>query len=265
MTLTRNKIIVFSLINLLVLIVLAVPLYFVYQEYQKTKTTLSETQAISSGDLKVLMTKVGALIELPPETPTVATVSDVEQLKNQQFFIKAQNGDKVLVFKDARKAILYDPVNNRIREVGPVEISDQTPTGTQSSTGGQTAGAQTNSDAANPSILRAITVGLINGTDTQGLTTVAEDTLLAANANTKVTGRAYAQRRDYKETLIIDITGTKQAEASAIGRVLGARITTMPDEERPTLRSLEPQPDIIILLGADFSTKYATPTPTATQ
>src|SRR5690242_11401091 len=40
---------------------------------------------------------VAKLIDLPSETPTIATVSDISKLKDQPFFANAKNGDVVLI------------------------------------------------------------------------------------------------------------------------------------------------------------------------
>lgn len=70
-----------------------------------------------------LIRRVAALVSLPDgETPTIATVTDVEKLKSQTFFAKAENGDKVLIFSKARKAYLYRPTTNKIVEIGPINI-----------------------------------------------------------------------------------------------------------------------------------------------
>jgi hypothetical protein len=61
--------------------------------------------------------KLGELMEIPNEDPTIATVSDVTQLQDQQFFEKAQNGDVVVIFPNAQKAILYRPSTNKIIEI----------------------------------------------------------------------------------------------------------------------------------------------------
>ena len=54
-----------------------------------------------------LVEKVNELILLPDgEVPTVATVSDPEQLKDQPFFAHAEVGYKVLLYTQAKKAIL---------------------------------------------------------------------------------------------------------------------------------------------------------------
>jgi|SRR3989344_5799275 len=67
-----------------------------------------------------LVEKVGKLIDLPGETPTIATVTDLTQLSDQPFFKNAQNGDKILIFTEAKKAILYRPSTNKIIETAPL-------------------------------------------------------------------------------------------------------------------------------------------------
>lgn len=70
--------------------------------------------------------KIGKLMVLPEdESPTLATVTDVEKLKNQAFFAKAQNGDKVLIYTENRLAILYRPSENKIIAVGTVNLKTQ--------------------------------------------------------------------------------------------------------------------------------------------
>ena len=70
-----------------------------------------------------LLERVGKLFLLPEdERPTVATISDIERLREQPFFARGKNGDRVLIYTSARKAILYDPVANKIVEVAPLTI-----------------------------------------------------------------------------------------------------------------------------------------------
>lgn len=99
-----------------------------YSETQKLKTAEGQKQ-VSENEAKVLKDKVGKLIQLPSETPTVATISDIKKLKDQPFFDGAKNGDKVLIFTEARKAIIYRESENKIINSGPIAVtSDQSQT-----------------------------------------------------------------------------------------------------------------------------------------
>lgn len=71
---------------------------------------------------------VGKLYELPEgETPTIATVQDVEKLRDQPFFEGARNGDILIVFDESSTAILFRPDENRLVKVGPINVQSETP------------------------------------------------------------------------------------------------------------------------------------------
>lgn len=87
---------------------------------------LSKGAAQVQAETDALVAEVGKLIALPTdEKPTVATVTDVGKVKDQPFFKNAKNGDKVIIYTNARKAILYRPTEKRIIEVGAVNINQQ--------------------------------------------------------------------------------------------------------------------------------------------
>lgn len=91
-----------------------------YYQYQLVK---NDPQKVVQEESQALVAAVSKLIVLPEgEQPTIATVSDPEALKGQAFFAKAKKGDKVLIYTNARKAILYDPVAQKIVEVAPLTI-----------------------------------------------------------------------------------------------------------------------------------------------
>ncbi|OGM26016.1 hypothetical protein A2962_03605 [Candidatus Woesebacteria bacterium RIFCSPLOWO2_01_FULL_39_61] len=77
-------------------------------------------------EVENLIKEVGEIIKLPEgETPTIATVTDIEKVKEQSFFKNAQNGDKILVYQGAKKAYLYRPSERKVIEVGVVNIGEQ--------------------------------------------------------------------------------------------------------------------------------------------
>jgi hypothetical protein len=116
------------IIILIVFILAALPSYYFYNKYQKAQALLQNPNQASTAEAQVIVTNVGKLIELPTnENPTVATVSDTSKLLDQPFFAKAKNGDKVLIYSNAKKAILYRPSINKIIEVAPVNVGSSTP------------------------------------------------------------------------------------------------------------------------------------------
>lgn len=116
--------VVFSIIIIVIIIIaIAVSFYF-YIRYQKAQKLLQNPTLVALEETRSLITKVSNLIELPKgEDPTIATVSDINKLKDQPFFANTQNGDKVLIYEKAREAILYRPSINKIIQVAPVSTA----------------------------------------------------------------------------------------------------------------------------------------------
>ncbi|OGL26642.1 hypothetical protein A3E49_00005 [Candidatus Saccharibacteria bacterium RIFCSPHIGHO2_12_FULL_49_19] len=94
-----------------------------YSQLRKENKELSDPQQAARQATAALVAEVGAITNLPAgETPTVATVSDVSKLKNQAFFANAQNGDKVLIYTQAKRAYLYRPSTQKIIEIAPINL-----------------------------------------------------------------------------------------------------------------------------------------------
>lgn len=113
-------------ILLIIVGVIAVYIFLQYQkiqsELEKLKVNLKESAQVET---KKVVSQVSKLIVLPQkERPTLATVTDVNKLKAQPFFANAKNGDKVLIYAQDKKAILYRPSINKIIEVSPVNIDE---------------------------------------------------------------------------------------------------------------------------------------------
>jgi cytoskeletal protein RodZ len=122
----RNYKIILGLVAL-ILIAAAVAGALVYRDLKKENDNLRDPQASAQAEIDRIKSEVAALYDVPPnESPTIATVSDVNKLQNQAFFANAQNGDKVLIYNQAKKAILYRPSSNKIVEVAPINIGNAT-------------------------------------------------------------------------------------------------------------------------------------------
>lgn len=100
--------------------------YKKYTALKEENQRLTNPQAAAEDEANRIKNEVAQLIELPNEKPTLATVVDVEKLKSQTFFANAQNGDRVLLFASAKKAVLYRPGTHKIIEVAPINIGDTT-------------------------------------------------------------------------------------------------------------------------------------------
>lgn len=100
-------------------------LYYQYSLSQKELTKLKDPKYISElQDQQVLATldKLGAIMLLPEENPTVATIIDADALRteNDAFYKNAQNGDKLVIY--TQQAILFREEENKVINVAPVFI-----------------------------------------------------------------------------------------------------------------------------------------------
>ncbi len=76
----------------------------------------------NAAELVRVMEDVSNLMLLPEgELPVMATVTNAEDLKKEQaFYADVLNGDKVLIYVQNQKAIIYSPSRDVIVNVGPV-------------------------------------------------------------------------------------------------------------------------------------------------
>jgi hypothetical protein len=112
----------------LVLALILVVAVYLYQLYDGTKTQVNKGDAGSSnllGDDEIVFNEVSKIIMLPPdETPVVRTVTNAKLLSSQSFFKDAQNGDKVLIYQESQKAILYRPSEGKLVNVASVNLGN---------------------------------------------------------------------------------------------------------------------------------------------
>jgi len=187
-----------------------------------------DPQEAAKEEAKRLAETVSRLVVLPSgEEPVVATVTDKEKLKDQVVFEKAENGDKILIFAQAKKAYIYRPAGNLIIDIIPVNIGDQPV-------------SIPGVDEKNP-----LRLALLNGTKTPGLTSEAEKRLNEKKVlGLSVTAKANAASA-YQKTQVVDLTGKKADQAAALAKLLEGEVATTSSEFRPNA-------DILVIIGADF-------------
>ncbi len=171
-----------------------------YNETQKLKTTEGAKQ-VADDEAKALKAKVAKLMQLPSEKPTVATIKDITKLKDQPFFNGAKNGDKVLIFTEARKAVIYREDENIVINSGPIAVTSD-----NAETKGVTVLASTNGTSGDT----ATKVAKISGV------TVGE-------------GKA---KKNYTKTQVLDVSGNSADKAKEVAAAVGGEvITTLPSGE----------------------------------
>ena len=115
----------FALLAIMIVALSLTSFYF----YQKSKGANNAANT----EIQSLVKEVAVLVVVPiDETPTLATVSDPSALKGQAFFVDAIEGDKVLIYTNAKKAVLYRPSINKVINIAPLNLGDtQAPPSTQ--------------------------------------------------------------------------------------------------------------------------------------
>lgn len=203
------------------------------QQLKKQVEELQQNpQQVSQDEVKRLVEQVGKLIALPEgETPTIATITDREKLKDVPFFTKAENDDKVLIYVNARKAFLYRPSSQKLIEVATINL---TPRADQSF---------------------APKVALRNGTDVAGLTKRMEDELKRLLPKAEITTRDNAQEAGAEQTIVVDLTGGRKADAERLAAVLNAKVGDLPAGEGKPAGA-----DFLVFIGADRA-KAPSPSP----
>lgn len=111
-----------TLILIILIVLSAIGLVYLYTKYNELSQ--DPTQA-NREQIERVVEKANKLIDLPAdELPTLATITDLEQLAEQPFFANAQVGDQVLLYTTAGKAYLYSPSRNIIVEVASLNLGE---------------------------------------------------------------------------------------------------------------------------------------------
>ena len=119
-----SKKLILRSIYVLVLIGVAAFGVVYYNKYNDLKNASPEQLQQTQTDQYI--TEINKLYALPTnEKPDVATVKDKDALKKQYpFFDQAENDDIVLIYKEAKLAILYRPSTKQLIKVGPVNVEN---------------------------------------------------------------------------------------------------------------------------------------------
>lgn len=225
--------------RLLIILFLALGLAGVWSfwHFREAEKKLTNNNAVTGQlrDIKKenaeLVTRLSRLMVLPEgEDPVIAVISDVSSLaKNQPFYANAHNGDKVIVYMKAKKAIIYDPNADKIVNVGPIFLENQNTTSTVSST-------QTSAKADT-----RVTLEVRNGSSTVGLAARFADKFKESEQY-KVLDINPAARKDYGKNIIVNLAGK---DVSSLTKILGniTPVAKLPTGEATTAA------EVLVIMG----------------
>ncbi len=108
------------------LVIIIIAGYYVWTVYQSQNRTQTEIDKANQEQILSIVSRVKRHLVLPDsELPQVAEIKDAALASKEQPFLNgSQNGDFLIVYAKAGKAIVYSPTRDLIVNVGPVQMGE---------------------------------------------------------------------------------------------------------------------------------------------
>jgi len=149
------------------------------------------------------------------EKPTIATVADTTKLVGQPFFEKAENGDKVLIFKTSNTVVLYRPSVKKVIAVSSIPQGEQTTIPTTTQNNGP-----------------PVRIVVLNGSRINGVAKKTAEAIVQKFENVTIVKEETAEKKTYTQAQIVYTSPNSQAVATQIAELLDGEITTkLPEVE----------------------------------
>lgn len=242
--------IVGSFVVLLVILVSAgVYLFAASREDVKIPNTAN----LELEQLQQLIDDLGELMAIPEgEAPVMAIVSDATNLKSQPFFKNSQAGDRVMIFKSTKQAVLYRASEKKI--IAATFVTDQEIEAFAAlSQGNQQTGTQS-AQTATPAPSQKAKVVVLNSTKEAGLARKGSNLLDDERYDVIRTGNSEGE---YQTTTVVNVSKAPHVTAGLLNGIVTsfgkvkASIGNLPADEAAPAGA-----DIVVLLGSDFATSY---------
>ncbi len=112
----------------LLFILMVIFVYQVYKSNPNLRIPLPFQKASNEEKIKIenekMMKYIATLIQLPDEEPVIADILTKETIESQPFFENAEIGDKLIIFYNSKKAMLYSPETKLIKELANIKEAD---------------------------------------------------------------------------------------------------------------------------------------------
>jgi hypothetical protein len=151
----------------------------------------------------------------------------------------------VVIYSKTGLAILYRTSVNRIINVSPINLGNQTGTATT-----------------------PISIAVYNGTPTAGLTTKFATDIVKLITNLNVSSKANAGKNSYERSVIVDLTGKNADTVKELATLLDGDVSTLPEGE---VKPADATTEVLVILGANYTSPALVPstapvaTPAGTQ
>jgi hypothetical protein len=193
----------------------------------------------------LLRDAVGSKILLPDESPQIATVTDKTKLADQPFFKKAENGDKILIFTNANRAVLYRPRIKKVIDTTTISLTPEVEGQNQFGTTPDGTGEKTAADdavATEPD--ERLNIAIYNGSQKIGVTNTFDDEIKAMYQNIDVVLKETAKKSDYEKSVVVDLTERNAPFAKELASKINGETGKLPEGENAPENT-----DILIILG----------------
>jgi len=224
---------------ILIIITLIAGCAWLFLNYKNAKSQIADLSNIKTekqvpGNVTDILEKVKKhIIIYETEMPQIATINDAQELaKSQKFYENAKNGDKILLF--GQRAIIYNPTNDILVNVGPVIFQDNEEQGVE----------------------EPITMEIRNGTATAGAANEWRNNLSELGSYTTIK-IADAANRSYQAHQIINLNNKDVADLEKMFGV--AAMTKLPAGEAPS------NADVVVIVGETKTSEESAPEPDITE
>ncbi len=210
--------------------------YLFYQYYQThiLANSIATKTVLNKEEMKRLVEEIGKIAKLPQrEDPSVATVTDINKLRDQPVFAESKNGDRVLVYTNAQKIVLYDPISRKIINIAPL-------------TAGNAQAVNNNPVPTATPVQNQAKIVLRNGTSVVGLASKIETEIKKTFPKANITNKDNSSKENYDKTIIIVLNESAKEAAINLAQSLNGSISDLPQGE------VKPSGvDILVIIGKD--------------
>lgn len=205
-TARRNRKLRTAAFAVIVLVVCAVGGY-IYTSHKPVEAVSNDSKLIQ---------QVAAKAVLPTdESPSISTVVNATAV-NQPFLKGAKNGDKVLLYFQAGRAIVFRPSTGQVVNMGALQEPQ-------------------------PKVF------IRSGSPDADTSKIGAE--IAASGDFDIASRDQSPVNNYTKTIVVDVAGNRPDIANQLANVLHATVAKLPDGESA------PDADLLVIVGSDNPVK----------